>query len=107
MVFNNGLFIKKRNALLTLMYLRILLSIKTDQMRLTKQHIIYILIVGTLFSCVPAKKYEELKSRQDACRDEISALKTLNQNLEEENNELKSSIELNKKELEQEGQKKS
>ncbi|PCI98663.1 MAG: cell envelope biogenesis protein OmpA [Flavobacteriales bacterium] len=101
MVFNNGLFIKKRNALLTLMYLRILLSIKTDQMRLTKQHIIYILIVGTLFSCVPAKKYEELKSRQDACRDEISALKTLNQNLEEENNELKSSIELNKKELEQ------
>ncbi len=72
--------------------------LKTDQMRLKKQSIIYILIVGTLFSCVPARKYEELKTRQDACRDEVEALKTLNQNLEEENKELSSSVkELNKK----------
>lgn len=70
-------------------------------MRLNKRSIAYILIAGTLFSCVPAKKYEELKTRQDASRDEISALKGLNQDLEEENNELKSSVDLDKKELEQ------
>lgn len=66
-------------------------------MRLKKQSIIYILIVGTLFSCVPARKYEELKARQDACKDEVDALKTLNQSLEEENKELSSSLEELKK----------
>lgn len=71
--------------------------LKTNQMRLKKQSIIYILIVGTLFSCVPARKYEELKARQDACKDEVDALKTLNQSLEEENKELSSSLEELKK----------
>ena len=66
-------------------------------MRLKKQHIIYVLIVGTLFSCVPARKYEELKARQDTCKDQVDALKTLNQNLEEENKELSSSMEELKK----------
>jgi chemotaxis protein MotB len=60
----------------------------------TKKHyILYALIISTLFSCVPAKKYEELKVKQQACRDEVSALKTLNQDLEEQNNELKASVE--------------
>ncbi|MGB0887333.1 MAG: OmpA family protein [Vicingaceae bacterium] len=67
-------------------------------MKLLKQNIIYLLILGTLFSCVPARKYEELKARQDACQKEAGNLKALNQNLEEENLELKSSLEeLNKK----------
>lgn len=66
----------------------------------TKKHyIIYALIVGTLFSCVPAKKYEELKTRQEACRDENTALKALNQDLEEQNNELKASVEAIQKQL--------
>ena len=61
----------------------------------TKKHyILYGLIICSLFSCVPAKKYEELKARQEACRDEVSALKALNQDLEEENNELKASIDM-------------
>jgi chemotaxis protein MotB len=60
----------------------------------TKKHyILYALIISTLFSCVPAKKYEELKAKQQSCRDEVSALKVLNQNLEEQNNELKASVE--------------
>ena len=66
-------------------------------MRLKKQHIVYALIIGTLFSCVPARKYEELKARQDACKDEVEALKTHNQKLEEENKELSSSLEELKK----------
>ncbi len=66
-------------------------------MKLKKQHIAYVLIVGTLFSCVPARKYEELKARQDACKDQVDALKTLNQNLEEENKELSSFMEELKK----------
>ena len=67
-----------------------------------KQHcIIYLLIAGTFFSCVPAKKYEELKAKQAACREEVSVLKSLNQNLEEQNNELKAQVNsLNKKVIE-------
>lgn len=64
-----------------------------------KQYIIYALLVGFLFSCVPAKKYEELKSRQEACKDENAALKALNQDLEEQNNELKASVESIQKKL--------
>jgi len=67
-------------------------------MRLKKEYLVYFLILGTLFSCVPARKYEELKARQEACKDEVDALKTLNQSLEEENKELSASLEgLNKK----------
>ncbi|PCJ26177.1 MAG: hypothetical protein COA97_06410 [Flavobacteriales bacterium] len=67
-------------------------------MVIKKHYLIYFIIIGTFFSCVPVKKYEELKARQEACRDENSALKALNQDLEEQNNELKSSIDaLNKK----------
>ena len=58
-------------------------------------------MVSMLFSCIPAKKYEELKARQQACRDENSALKTLNQDLEEQNNELKASIEMIQKQRSQ------
>ena len=66
-------------------------------MRLKKQSIIYILLVGTLFSCVPARKYEELRAQQGAWRDEVEALKSQNQSLEEENKELGSSLEELKK----------
>ena len=40
------------------------------------------------------QKYEELKARQEACKDEVDALKTLNQSLEEENKELKKEPEV-------------
>lgn len=66
-----------------------------------KQYIIYALLIGTFFSCVPAKKYEELKARQEACREENSALKSQNQELEEQNNELKASVEILQKQRSQ------
>ncbi len=57
-----------------------------------KQHyIVYFLIIGTLFSCVPAKKYEELKAKQQACNDELAALKARAKTLEEQSQELISS----------------
>jgi len=68
-------------------------------MVIRKHYILYILIFASLFSCVPAKKYEELKARQQACKDENSALKAHNQDLEEQNNELKASVESIQKQL--------
>ena len=62
-------------------------------------YIICSLVMTTLFSCVPAKKYEELKNKQQACMDEKAALKTLNQELEEKNNELTASIASMQKQL--------
>lgn len=68
-------------------------------MTVKKHYIIYILILGTLFSCIPAKKYEELKAKQDACKEENAALKSQNQSLEEKNKELTASLNLLNKEI--------
>lgn len=69
-------------------------------MKVKKHYIVYILVLGTLFSCVPARKYEELKAKQDACKEENAFLKSQNQNLEEENKEITVALEmLNKKKV--------
>ena len=65
-----------------------------------KQHyILYLILAGTLFSCVPAKKYEELKAKQKSCREEVVNLKSLNQTLEEINNEHKALAESQQKQI--------
>jgi chemotaxis protein MotB len=67
---------------------------------IVKQHFtLYLLIFATLISCVPAKKYEELKAKQQSCRDANAALKSVNQDLEEKNNELTASINSLQKQL--------
>jgi len=58
-----------------------------------------ILITWGLFSCVPARKYQELKSKQQTCQDENAALKSQNQDLEEKNLELTTSIDQLKKKI--------
>lgn len=45
-----------------------------------------------IFSCVPARKFEELKSKQQACYEENKMLKSLNQELEEKNKELTAAV---------------
>ena len=45
------------------------------------------------------KKYEELKAKQQSCRDANAALKSVNQDLEEKNNELTASINSLQKQL--------
>ena len=69
-------------------------------MTLKKQSIVAILCAGVLFSCVPARKYEELKSKQTACFEENNTLKSQNQELEEKNKELFASTEKMRKEKE-------
>jgi chemotaxis protein MotB len=63
------------------------------------QKIVVIGLIGiAFFACVPAKKYEELKSKQQACSEENAALKASNQNLDEQNKEMQLSIDdLNKR----------
>ncbi len=68
-------------------------------MSIKRHQILYVLSLGMLLSCVPAKKYEELKANQKACKEEVSALKALNQDLEEKNNELNASIESIQKQI--------
>jgi len=68
---------------------------------LFKKHYFTIAIASSLlFSCVPAKKYNELKAKQEACTEELAALKANNQSLEEKNQELNSEVEQLKKQLE-------
>lgn len=61
-------------------------------MVIKRHYFLSILIISTLFSCVPAKKYEELKANQQSCKDENATLKTLNQDLEEKNKELNATL---------------
>ena len=70
-------------------------------MILKRNYLLYLLISSLLFSCIPAKKYEELKSKQQACAEELAALKAQNQDLEEKNQELNSAIEQSKKRIAQ------
>tara|TARA_R110001592_G_scaffold29762_3_gene107473 strand:+ start:1197 stop:2204 length:1008 start_codon:yes stop_codon:yes gene_type:complete len=51
------------------------------------------IITMLLFACVPARKYEELKSKQQACSEENAALKAANQDLDEQNKEMQLSID--------------
>lgn len=62
-------------------------------MKLLQKTSLFIVLISILFACVPAKKYEELKSKQQACVEENEALKAQNKNLEEQNKELQLSIE--------------
>lgn len=67
---------------------------------LFKKHYLTIAVASSLlFSCVPAKKYNELKAKQEACADELAALKANNQTLEEQNQELSSEVEQLKKQV--------
>lgn len=67
---------------------------------LFKKHYLAIAVASSLlFSCVPAKKYNELKAKQEACADELAALKANNQTLEEQNQELNSEVEQLKKQV--------
>ena len=63
-----------------------------------KNFALIVIVISILFSCVPARKYEELKAKQQSCTEENAALKTQVQTLEEKNNELSTSVDLLKKE---------
>lgn len=63
-----------------------------------------IIIIATgiiVFSCVPARKYEELQNRRQQCEDENIELRTETERLHTENNELKSKLESKEQTIEQ------
>lgn len=55
--------------------------------------VLIIMACSLLFSCVPALKYEKLKSKQTTCKEENASLKSQVQALEEQNNELSTSLD--------------
>ncbi len=59
-----------------------------------------LIFVVLFFSCVPAKKYEELKDRRQQCEEENTELKNENEKFHTKNNELRSKIEKKDKEIE-------
>ena len=52
-----------------------------------------ILIVAFLISCVPARKYEEIESKQKICSEELKQIKELASILETDNTELKAGFD--------------
>ncbi|GIV42340.1 MAG: cell envelope biogenesis protein OmpA [Vicingaceae bacterium] len=53
-----------------------------------------------LFSCVPARKFEEIKAKQEKCEEERTSLAAAKMNLENENSELKNKIKQINEEIE-------
>jgi len=54
-------------------------------------------LIGSIVSCVPARKYEELNKKYKSCSEENESLKSSNKELEEKTTELTSSVEQLKK----------
>lgn len=50
-------------------------------------------IAGLIFSCVPARQFEEMKEKKESCENDRRELKKANENLTTENNELKAKID--------------
>lgn len=59
--------------------------------------VVAITLIGSIISCVPARKYEELNSKYKTCSEENESLKASNKTLEEQTIELTSSVEQLKK----------
>lgn len=55
------------------------------------------ILIGSIISCVPSRKYEELNSKYKTCSEENESLKASNKTLEEQTIELTSSVEQLKK----------
>jgi len=56
-------------------------------------------VSGILFSCVPAKQFEDVKAEKENCEKERTELKKQNEDLVTENNELKATIKKNEREI--------
>lgn len=59
----------------------------------TIKHITLFALVSSLFACVPARKFEELKAKYDACETDRAALKNSKQTNQTAINELNTKIE--------------
>jgi len=66
---------------------------------LAKTIVLIAIVSGFLFSCVPSKKFEDVKAEKENCERERTELKKQNENLVTENNELKATIKKNEREI--------
>lgn len=57
-----------------------------------KGFLILTVAAATLFSCVPARKFEETKSKYERCEEDLNTAKSVNKNLETQNSELTASV---------------
>lgn len=57
------------------------------------------IVSGLLFSCVPSRKFEDVKAEKENCEKERSELKKQNESLVTENNELKAAVKKNEREI--------
>ena len=57
------------------------------------KNIPFILVITFLISCVPARKYEEIESKQKICSEELKQIKELATRLETDNTELKAGFD--------------
>ena len=66
---------------------------------LTRTILLVTVVSGILFSCVPAKQFEDVKAEKENCEKERTELKKQNEDLVTENNELKATIKKNEREI--------
>lgn len=66
-------------------YINILLNMKKLSF---KQFFYFVLIAFVVTSCIPARQYEEMKTKRTQCEDELKELKTANKDLTVKNTEL-------------------
>lgn len=62
-------------------------------------YVVAITVISSIFSCVPARKYEELNTKYKSCSEENENLKNSNKELEEKTTELTASVEQLKKSI--------
>lgn len=61
-------------------------------MKTLKIYLPILVIAATVFSCVPARKFEETKNKYKRCEEEAVELKSANRSLETENTEMKAQL---------------
>ena len=60
-------------------------------------YVVAITVISSIFSCVPARKYEELNAKYKSCSEENESFRASNKELEEKTTELTASVEQLKK----------
>jgi chemotaxis protein MotB len=69
--------------------------------RIMRKLLVSILVGSSLIACVPARKFQETKAKQEKCAEDLKAEKARSQDLEAENNELKSNLGIQEKSAKQ------
>jgi chemotaxis protein MotB len=64
-----------------------------------KKYLLGLIVIATLSSCVPARKYEDLKAKSQQCEEELLALKAKSESCLTENTELAEKLKKSQREV--------